>query len=177
MPSSPVLWGLSLLLLFWAVGAYQRLLRLRAAAHQAFGALDAYLVRQQALLAECEAAHAQASGAPAAALAALQAASIQWGAALALARARPLSPEAVATLGAGQRTLVAAWQALLRAREDEDGPAAIASWRQRWDTCQAHNGLAQQQFNDAVTQYNAAIAQWPARLLALLLGLRPGACV
>jgi len=52
MPSSPVLWGLSLLLLFWAVGAYQRLLRLRAAAHQAFGALDAYLVRQQALLAE-----------------------------------------------------------------------------------------------------------------------------
>ena len=64
--------GLSLLLLFWAVGAYQRLLRLRAAAHQAFGALDAYLVRQQALLAECEAAHAQASGAPAAALAALQ---------------------------------------------------------------------------------------------------------
>ena len=152
MLSSPVLWGLSLLLLFWAVGAYQRLLRLRAAAHQAFGALDAYLVRQQALLAECEAAHAQASGAPAAALAALQAASIQWSAALALARARPLSPEAVATLGAGQRTLVAAWQALLRAREDEDGPAAIASWRQRWDTCQAHNGLAQQQFNDAVTQ-------------------------
>lgn len=63
MLSSPVLWGLSLLLLFWAVGAYQRLLRLRAAAHQAFGALDAYLVRQQALLAECEAAHAQASAA------------------------------------------------------------------------------------------------------------------
>ena len=163
MPSSPVLWGLSLLLLFWAVGASQRLLRLRAGAHQAFGALDAYLVRQQALLAECEAAHAQASGAPAAALA--------W------VRAQPLSAEAVATLRAGQHTLAAAWQALLRAREDEDGPAAIASWRQRWDTCQAHNGLAQQQFNQAVTQYNAAIAQWPARLLALLLGLRPGACV
>lgn len=177
MPSSPVLWGLSLLLLFWAVGASQRLLRLRAGAHQAFGALDAYLVRQQALLAECEAAHAQASGAPAAALAALQAASLQWGAALAWVRAQPLSAEAVATLRAGQHTLAAAWQALLRAREDEDGPAAIASWRQRWDTCQAHNGLAQQQFNQAVTQYNAAIAQWPARLLALLLGLRPGACV
>ena len=75
-------------------------------------------------------------------------------------------------LGCGQRTLVAAWQALLRAREDEDGPAAIASWRQRWDTCQAHNGLAQQQFNDAVTQYNAAIAQFPASLLARVFGFK-----
>ena len=69
--------------------------------------------------------------------------------------------------------LAAAWQALLRAREDEDGPAACAPWRQQWDAHQAQNLLALQQFNDAVARYNAAIAQFPPCLLAWLFGFKP----
>ena len=41
MPTSPVFWGLCALMLFWAVGAYNRLVRLRSAVVQAFGGLDA----------------------------------------------------------------------------------------------------------------------------------------
>ena len=81
---------------------------------------------------------------------------------------------AMATLGAySPLALAAAWQALLRAREDEDGPAACAPWRQQWDAHQAQNLLALQQFNDAVARYNAAIAQFPPCLLAWLFGFKP----
>ena len=133
MPTSPVFWGLCALMLFWAVGAYNRLVRLRSAVVQAFGGLDAHLVRLMALLAECgaahEAAHPAAQGAVGQACAALQAAATQFGASLAVARARPLQSDAAGALAAGREVLAAAWQALLRAREDEDGPAACAPWR------------------------------------------------
>ena len=120
MPTSPVFWGLCALMLFWAVGAYNRLVRLRSAVVQAFGGLDAHLVRLMALLAECgaahEAAHPAAQGAVGQACAALQAAATQFGASLAVARARPLQSDAAGALAAGREVLAAAWQALLRAR-------------------------------------------------------------
>ncbi|RYH08363.1 MAG: lema family protein, partial [Alphaproteobacteria bacterium] len=43
---SLLLWSLVALLLFWFVGAHNRLVRLRSAAVQAYGALDALIVRQ-----------------------------------------------------------------------------------------------------------------------------------
>jgi LemA protein len=46
MPSSLVFWSLGAVLLFWIVGAYNRLMRLRADANAAFAALDAELARQ-----------------------------------------------------------------------------------------------------------------------------------
>ncbi|QNP58168.1 LemA family protein [Paenacidovorax monticola] len=173
MPSSPIFWATAALLLFWTVGAYNRLVRLRSCVIQAFGGLDAHLVRLMAMLGECDAAHASAQGPVAGARMALQAAVTQFGASLAVARARPLQPDAAAALSAGRDVLDAAWQALLRAREDEDGPAAVATWRQQWEQLQAQNALATRQLNDAVVQYNAAIAQFPPRVLAWLFGFKP----
>lgn len=170
---SPMFWIACAVLLFWGVGAYNRLVRLRSTAIQAFGGLDVHLVRQQAMLAECDAAHAQVQGEVAHARLALQGAATQFGANLAVARARPLQPASAAALAAGRDVLDTAWLQLLRVREDEDGPAAVAAWRQRWEEHQAQSRLAVEQFNDAVTQYNAAIAQFPARLLAGLFGFTP----
>src|SRR5690606_16630272 len=90
------------LLLFWAVGAYGRLARLRAAVHRAFGALDAHQLRLLALLSELEAAsgsgatHARAQ----AARAVLVAAGAGLAEALAVARARPLDAAALDALAA-----------------------------------------------------------------------------
>ncbi|KAB2899823.1 MAG: LemA family protein, partial [Burkholderiaceae bacterium] len=53
MPSSPIFWATAALLLFWTVGAYNRLVRLRSCVIQAFGGLDAHLVRLMAMLGEC----------------------------------------------------------------------------------------------------------------------------
>ena len=93
------LWWVALAVaLFWAVGAHNRLVRLRSAAAQAFGALDAHLAQLLALLATYEAAQSSAGAPPAVQRDALQAAAAQCAEALAGARAHPLRTAAVAPL-------------------------------------------------------------------------------
>jgi len=168
------------LLLFWAVGAYGRLARLRAAVHRAFGALDAHQLRLLALLSELEAAsgsgatHARAQ----AARAVLVAAGAGLAEALAVARARPLDAAALDALAAQQRSLAAAWAEWRRSAQPEEGGDASSEDRAQWE--QRHAQLEDQlagvraAFNEAVERHNAAVAQFPASLLAWLLGLRPG---
>ena len=96
------MWSISLdwivlaVLVFWAVGAYNRVMRLRSACVQAFGALDAHLAQLLALLATYEAAQSSAGAPPAVQRDALQAAAAQCAEALAGARAHPLRTAAVA---------------------------------------------------------------------------------
>ena len=174
-----ITWVVLAVLLFWAVGAYNRLIRLRSAAVQAFGGLDAHLVRMMAMLGDYEATQVP-EPAPSDARAALWAATTQFGASLAAARARPLDAGAAAALTAAHRVLDTAWQAVVREAQerhvaqgrsaDED---AMAAWVLRREQHLAQNALAQQQFNEAVAQYNGAIAQFPAALLAWLFGFKP----
>nr|MBA2672676.1 LemA family protein [Ramlibacter sp.] len=51
--SSIVYWVAAAVLLFWGVGAYNRLTRLRGQANAAFAELDAALARQVALVDAC----------------------------------------------------------------------------------------------------------------------------
>lgn len=180
-------WILLAVLLFWAVGAYNRLMRLRSAAIQAFGGLDAHLVRTITMLGEYEATLLPERS-PSDARAALWAATTQFGASLAAARARPLDTAAAAALSTAEQVLNVAWQAVVRDRAGApvdgvgDGPVphaaagappadqTLAAWIIRRDQQAAHNDLARQQFNDAVAQYNRAIAQFPASVLAWLFG-------
>ena len=180
-----ITWISLAVLLFWAVGAYNRLVRLRSAALQAFGALDAHLVRMIAMLGEYEATLLPERD-PSDARAALWAATTQFGASLAAARARPLDGQAAAALQTADQVLDTAWQAAVRAGSTDaskpsaggggtDGaPArpsdALAAWAARREQHVAHNTLARQQFNDAVAHYNGAIAQFPASVLAWLFG-------
>lgn len=177
------MWSLSLdwivlvVLVFWAVGAYNRVMRLRSACLQAFGALDIFFLQTQALLSEWNAAQAWPADASAGAHRLAHAAWLQslgaMGAALAGARARPMHVPAMQQLEQAHGAQAAAWKALtdLPGAPDE-GPAQQA-WRQRWHQQQTQTGLAADQFNAAVAQYNAAIAQFPARVLAWFFGFRP----
>ncbi|ADU98237.1 LemA family protein [Alicycliphilus denitrificans] len=181
-------WILLALLLFWAVGAYNRLIRLRSAAMQAFGALDAHMLRWMALLGEYEAsraAPADSEGAQGAARsaeqddahAALWAAATQLSASLAVARARPLDADAAAALSAAAQVLDTAWQTVVReAAQTSEGvaPPALAPWVQRREQVALQSDAARRQFNDAVLLYNHAVAQFPASLLAWLFGLKKG---
>lgn len=128
-------WIFLALLLFWAVGAYNRIVRLRSAAIQAFGGLDAHLMRMMAMLGEYEAAQGPAPAAHADARAALWAATTQFGASLAVARARPLDAGAGAALLTAREVLEAAWLAMVRVAEVPQAPdegAALPLWAQRW---------------------------------------------
>ena len=173
--SSPLFWIAFAVLLFWALGAYNRLMRLRSAVVQSFGSFDAHMVRLVALLGEFDAAIAVQrgrllGGAGEQEVAALQGATTQLSASLAVARARPLQPEAVAALAAARDVLLATWLGAVGAVEP--AVTALSIWQIRWDEHQQQNTQAIQVFNDAVQHYNAAIAQFPASLLAWVFGFK-----
>lgn len=190
MPESLPYWIAGALVLFWFVGAYNRLMRLRTAALQAYAALDAALIRQldfvHARLAEAEtpAAPQPPPGAS------LDAAASQLSTLLAKTRLRPLDPADIAALGTAMHVLLGAWQRMhpdavvsfeadgtlsrpapLNGKDEPfEGVAPIA-----WPEPSAAAEIARSQFNLAVAQYNAAITQFPALLVAWIMQLRPAA--
>lgn len=187
MPDSLPYWIVGALALFWFVGAYNRLVRLRSAALQAYAALDAAMVRQldfvQARLVQGEGVEAPAlpSGAS------IHAAAGQMATLLAATRLRPLDPGGIAALGTATHVMVAAWQHLhpdavisfeadgtlsrpapLNGHDEPiEGSSPIA-----WPEPSAAAEIARGQFNIAVAHYNAAIAQFPALLVAWIMQLR-----
>ena len=196
VPDSLPYWILGALALFWFVGAYNRLVRLRAAVLQAYATLDAALSRQldfvQASITaepppDASAQDLLSSVAP------LQAATTQLATLLGATRLHPLDAGGMAALATALQVLVNAWQ-----RQhpdavtvfDADGtlsrpvplqpdasvaavPGAVAPIA--WPEPSAAAEIARSQFNLAVAHYNAAIAQFPALLVAWAVRLRPAA--
>ncbi|MDB5750329.1 MAG: hypothetical protein JWP65_750 [Ramlibacter sp.] len=179
MESSLVFWIVAAVAVFWSVGAYNRLVRLRSDANSAFAVLDTELARQVQLVHDCippdEAQPQTQFEGGSAFWAGLQGAAAQLAASLASARAKPLDPERIAALGAAQEILGMAWE---RAERDDAHdlagarlPASFSGERaQQVRMTQA----ATDHFNEAVGCYNAAIVQFPAILLAWLFGFEPG---
>lgn len=190
--SSPLFWIAVAILLFWALGAYNRLMRLRSAVVQSFGSFDAHMVRLVALLGEFDAAQAVQRGLAQAdtggqEMAALQGATIQLSASLAVARARPLDVDAVAALVAARDVLQASWRSAVGKLQplpptpdgaqtppepQEPAVTALSIWQVRWDEHTAQNEQAIRVFNESVRCYNAAITQFPAHLLAWVFGFK-----
>ena len=182
MNESVLTWGAAALALFWSVGAYNRLVRLRAAALQAYAMLDSHLVRHSELLATCLAPEVLAPTAPrvtepqdAAAVrwAGLAGAAGQFNAALGAARGRPLEGRSVAALASAMTVLTMAWQRLLDECHDLAGDPIPESIQARWTLLTSQTDAARDAFNAAVADYNGAIGEFPAVLLAWLFGMKP----
>lgn len=190
-PDSIAGWAAAALLLFWFVGAYNRLMRLRTAALQGYATLDAALVRQL----EFVQGRTLAPGDAAALVnptvrASLQAATAQLTTLLAATRLKPLDAQGMAALGTALQVLLSAWQRLhpdAVTRFDADGmlsrPApldgvedrAVVSAPIAWPEPSAAAEIARNHFNLAVRAYNAAIGQFPALLVAWVMRQRPAA--
>src|SRR5687768_15588332 len=115
MPNSLITWIAAALLLFWAVGAYNRLVRLRGDANAAFAALDAELTRQVQLVRQLlpdDGDHPASlfDGMEGSFWGGLQGAAAQLDASLTSTRYRPLEPERIAALAAAQSVLATAWE-------------------------------------------------------------------
>jgi LemA protein len=182
MNESVLTWGALALALFWSVGAYNRLVRLRGAALQAYGALDSHLVRQGELLAACLTPEASALTAPRAAAPndgaalrwdGLSGAAAQFNAAVAAARARPLEGRAIDALAAANSVLSMAWRRLLDECHDLAGDPIPESIQLRWTLLSSQTDAARLVFNAAVADYNHAIGEFPAVLLTWLFGMKP----
>lgn len=167
-------WSLAAVWLFWSVGAYNRLVRLRSLALHSFAALAALMQRYAEIVQSCPGATAPpvdtGPEVAAQAWAGLQGAQAQFSASLAVARGRPLDDAAINALAAADTVLQMAW---LRVSSD-DGDACLlpATAQAQWSETRQQIRPAAQGFAHAVHTYNAAIAQFPALLLAWLFGFR-----
>ena len=172
-------WIAAAVLLFWSVGAYNRLVRLRADANTAFAALDAQWQRQTTLVQSTltQAQPADPMDDAAQLWAALEGACAQLSASLAAMRPRPLDGGAAAALGAAQTVLASAWQRVQHDAHDLAGASLPDTVAVQWQQLAADTAKAQVQFNEAVARYNAAVRQFPALLLAWLFGFRTAGAV
>ena len=174
MTSSLLPWIAAAVLLFWAVGAYNRLVRLRGEAGAAFALLDAELSRQVKLVGELlpEGGEPYASvfdGGEGSFWGGLRGAASQLEASLAAARARPLEGERIAALESAQAVLAVAWERAEREdAHDLAGPRLPESLTSTRAQLTAQCIAAAQRFSEAVARYNEAIGQFPAVLLAVL---------
>ena len=161
------------LLVFWAVGAHNRLVRLKNAVGQAYAAIDAHLRERQVLLSRLldgeprpePDLHAQF----ALACRAVQAAMDQ-------ARQRPSGGAEAAALQAAERQLderlAQLWQspALREAAGFEGGLRELVIELARLDD---RTDIVAQPYNQAVQAFNEAVQEFPAWLVARLAGLKP----
>ena len=188
--SSLFTWLMCGVLVFWAVGAYNRLVLLRSAALQAFGAMDAQLLRhaevvqtlapstpdvsmRSALSEEDAAVPVEVAERLPGALerADLQAASDQFAVSLAAARAAPLDQKAMAALADALSALGAAWQSASAASGPFDNQLADSP-PLRWEQWAGQTQGARDHFNAAVSRHNSAVSQFPAWLLAKMFSFK-----
>ncbi len=172
------IWGAAALLLFWGVGAYNRLVRLRSEALRTFGVVSPLLQRGADLvLATVIVAPVSAPALPvseglrpASPWTGVQGAATQFMASLAVARTKPLDAEAMAALSAAGVVLRMAWQRM--AAECATLTGAPLPQAAVWDDLSRQTDEAIVHFTQAIQDYNAAIGQFPALLLAWLVGFR-----
>ncbi|UST54011.1 lema family protein [Comamonadaceae bacterium OTU4NAUVB1] len=204
VPESFGYWVGAAVLLFWFVGAYNRLVRLRSATLQAYAVLDAALVRQldfvQAQAVAALATHAGTAGVPreasveasgahvavtvapgpgAAAYVSLKATTTQLSTLLATTRLRPLDGQRMAALDTALHVMLGVWQALHPDAVVRFATAAVgeeaAGLPIAWPEPSPDAEVARGQFNLAVANYNRAIRQFPAVLVAWVMRMQGAA--
>ena len=171
MSDSVMLWSVVAMLLFWAMGAYNRLMRLRSQGIAAFAALE-QLFDQYLLMLKRD-APGQGSDASSAAWAALAAAADQFRASLRVAHSQPLNGPTTSALRTAYETLCLSWSRVQALPPDPDGAALPDSLQSQFEQLAHQADMARADFNRAVANYNAAIGQFPALVLASLFGFRP----
>jgi LemA protein len=174
-------WLALALLLFWALGAYNRLVRLRGQVKSSFEPVDQRLGQVLDLLTPGVVAEPQEEPVdkPIADSDGLYAAATQLTQSLRMARKHPLDANAVAAFKTAFDTMHVAWQrhqADGDGRSDPQSPTPLLDQRS-WDDHTQLAREAMETYNQTVLAYNGAIGQFPAILLAYLFGFRAAQCL
>lgn len=166
-----VLFVIAALLLFWGLGAYNRLMRLRAAIASSWQQLEAPLAQLASdglQLAEDGPRWLPAEGP---AFEALRSCSLELQQALQAVSANPAAADPVAQLAVAHALQASALQRVLALLEHPVHDDAERSQRlARLRTAQQQRDFGKQLFNQRVQLYNAAVAEVPTRALAGLYG-------
>jgi LemA protein len=158
---------------FWMVGAYNRLMALRNRLGRAFEQVEHWVGRRSGAVAALAAALREPLASEHGALDALIAADERVRRAVADWRARPVAePSARALVGAEAEMGSAASRALALVDQQPELAAgeAVAQHLAALRESQTRLAFARQLFNEIAAQYNAAARQFPTRLLARSFG-------
>jgi LemA protein len=170
MSASVTIWVLSAVLLFWAVGAYNRLVRLRSLALEAFVPLDVQFGYYVALVQDSFSGADNDAAPPA--QAGLMGAAIQFESSVKVARDDPLDVLVMRALETAHETLCTSWLRLRNEPPDLAGAPLPEALQHQWEHIATRADMARVDFNQRVQDYNAAIRQFPARVLAWLIGFK-----
>jgi len=162
------------ILVFWMVGAYNRLVAHRSAIGSALAQVAELLQRRSATLLALAEALRDTLRAEQGTLDALLAADAQQSAAIEALRQRPVMGPLAAAVTAAEVSLAASLArtlALLDQHPDaRDDPTRAAPHVAVLREIEPRLAFARQLHNDAVASYNAAARQFPTRLLTRLFG-------
>ncbi|MGC4367857.1 LemA family protein [Hydrogenophaga sp. R2] len=173
-----ILLAIGLFVLFWAVGAYNRLVTLKNAIANAFGQIDVQLKRRHDLIPNLVEVARQYLVHESQTLEAVIAARNQARNAEQAAAASPLSAQALAALAGAEQTLGAALSKLMVVVEDYPELKADQNLRdlsEELASTENRIGFARQAYNDQVLQFNDAASQFPTLIVARIFGLLPQA--
>ena len=177
-PTDLIYVALPALLIFWAVGAYNRLVRLKNIIANAFGQIDVQLKRRYDLIPNLvEAAkkylqHEQST------LEAVMLSRNQARSASDAVRSRPANAAAVVALAAAEQALDGSLGRLFAVAEaypELKADQTIRDLSEELTSTENKVTFARQAYNDAVLDYNNAQGQFPALMIASLFGFAPSA--
>ncbi len=173
-----VCWIVLAVLVFWGVGSYNRLVRLRNVIGNSFAQIDVQLKRRYDLIpnlvevARKYAAHERET------LEAVTAARNQAKAAADVARSRPATAGAVTSLAMAEQVLGGAMtklMALVEAYPELKADQSLRELAEELTSTENKVAFSRQLFNDATLDYNTAAQQFPTSLMANLFGFREAA--
>lgn len=162
-------WAVAAVLLFWAVGAYNRLVSLRNDISRAFVPVDAQIRQRHQLLAQWVDALRPLLEHQPAALDAVTAACGQLQAACDVVRSRPSAARPMASLRLAEETLAEARSRLrseLPAKPEMLAGLGMAALNDQLAAADSTLGFARRQFNEATQNYNDALDQFPTWVIA-----------
>jgi len=165
-------------LMFWAVGAYNRLVRLKNTIANAFGQIDVQLKRRYDLIPNLVEAAKKYLSHERETLEAVINARNQAKSASDAVRSRPANALAVTTLAVAEQALTNSLGQLFALNEaypELKADETIRELSEELTSTENKVTFARQAFNDAVLDYNNAQGQFPTVLLAKLFSFAPSA--
>ncbi len=171
MSNTFVVWFVIAVFLSWAMGAYNRLVRLRARGLLAFVALED-LLSQYPLLIKGSLSD-KALEKTAAACETWIAATDAVTAALRVAHAQPLNELKTLALSQALDALSESWSEVKNLPPDLGESVLPSALPMQWEALAMQVEIARLEFNRAVMNYNESRDQFPAILLAWVFGFKP----
>lgn len=169
--SATVLIGLlAATMVFWGVGLYNRLMRMRARALDALGSVEKNL-RSYISLIEAQFPHEEGSYIPmewAGLVSRVKALDAQCRA----ARSAPLQPQPLMTLAQTVDAIDAEWTMLRDQPADLAGPTMPEAMQKLWDEAALKVRTSRGGFNQIVERYDEALHQFPASLAVGVMGFQ-----